>query len=176
MLLKKVESIYILYNSEKILDKMSDRDFIKLMCSDNTLVYKNQGIYIFDDWDVLKKFSKNEICVACELVNKMKLNDVYLRITNHNTSLIVTNTDFIHDKLHNQVWINYDDRNIMGIFTCILVQEGKELNDYICVISSDEDHEKNMEFITIKVKDEAWFENYIIPKFQSIFEDLKVII
>lgn len=176
MLLEKNNNIYTIYNSEKILKKMSDMDLIKLMCDDNTDIFENSGIYVFDDWDILKNFTKEEIDVICTLVNDIKSNDTYFRVTRNDTSLFVTNTDFIHDELHNQVWTPIDPRGIGGIFTCILVPKGKELNDYICVIHSDEDHEKNMEIMTIKVKATEWFENCIIPKIQGVFEDLEVVL
>lgn len=183
MIIEKRADTYTILHSEKILKKISYHDLVKMMCSDDTLIFENYGvgIYIEDendhdwyDWYMKKGFSKDEFDVICKLTNEIKPEDIYLKIAHDDIAVIITHTDYIKDNKCTHIWLPYEGRGMCGIETYVLVAEGKKLDDYICVVRLDEDHEQDMEMLIIKVKDEKWFENSIIPKFKEVFENIEI--
>lgn len=168
MTIIKNKKVYTILHSEKIHKLMTYDAFIKLMCSKNTLIFKNYGTYVFDDWNKYgfweNDLSEDDIKVITTLVNSKRKSKVYCRFYCTNSDIIITGTNYFDDSDNNSfIWKEYDNKGILYTFNGILVSKYDELNNYICVIKIEEDHEKNMEIMHIKVRDEEWFENNIIP-------------
>ena len=171
MTIIKNENIYTILHSEQIRKSITYHKFFTSVCNKDVALYENHGVYVCSDWCWEDDLSTEDIEIITKIVNNKRNVKVYCRFYSQKTDIIITSTNYFDDSDGcNYVWKQYDNKGILYIFNGIIVPKCKELSDYICVVKIDENHELNMETMKIKVRDDKWFDENIMPMLSEDFD------